>query len=84
MPDPGPPSEFGGKVRPNRVQPPPHEPTASEKLMLLYTTGDETGATDPVPTVFEGLLPEDEQTRLRREAGDLDRGQVWDEMVSGG
>jgi hypothetical protein len=83
MPDPGPPSEFGGKIQRNGVQPPPHEPTASEQLSLMYRTGDLTGATDDVPTVFEGLLPEEEQVRLMREAGLLDKGQIWEELNNG-
>ena len=61
MPGDGPPSELGGKVMRNRVQPPPHEPTSSERLMLGYTTGDETGATGPDGGVaFAGLLPLDQ------------------------
>lgn len=80
MPDPGPPSEFGGKIQPNGVMPPPHEPTPSEQLSLGYRTGDATGRTGVVPTVWEGLLPAKEQEELRRQAGDLDKGQVWEEM----
>jgi len=61
MPGAGAPSEFGGKVRLNRTQPPPHEPTASEKLMLGYTTGDETGDKRPDKgEAFSGILPLDE------------------------
>jgi hypothetical protein len=82
MPDAFGPSEFGGKARTNRVQPPPHQPTASEQLMLLYTTGDESG--ESVPDNGEAmtwLLPYEQQVALRRDAGDLDKGQVWDEMT---
>lgn len=75
-------SEFGGKVQKNRVQPPPHVPTPSERLMLLYTTGDESGLTDPDPNgdVMMGLLPEDVQRQIRQDEGALDKGQVWDEV----
>lgn len=81
MPDPYPPSEFGGKGRRNRTQPAPHEPTASEKLMLTYTTGDDTGESNPDGgEVFAGLLPEAEQRALRQQAGDLKKGEIWEEM----
>lgn len=75
-------SEFGGKVQKNRVQPSPHVPTPSERLMLLYTTGDESGLTDPDPNgdVMMGLLPEAEQRQIRQDEGVLDKGQVWDAM----
>lgn len=81
------PSEFGGgPMRRNRIQPPPHQPTASEKLMLQYTTGDPTGVLDPdlEGAAFEGLLPYKQQEEIRRAAGDLDKGQVWDELVQKG
>ena len=81
MPDPYKASEFGGKVRRNRTQPPPHEPTASEKLMLGYTTGDESGEANPDDGLaFSGLLSLEEQTRLREQAGDLKKGEIWEEM----
>lgn len=81
----GPPSEFGGKAQKNRVQPPPHEPTASEKMMLLYTTGDDTGTKDPDKNgeSFDGLLPYDEQLQLRIAEGVMEKGQIWEEMQSG-
>lgn len=42
------PSEFSGRpVRRNGTHGPPHEPTVSEALSLVYRTGDETGALDP-------------------------------------
>lgn len=51
-------TEFGGSPQRNRVQPPPHEPTASEQLMLGYTTGDESGESPPDNgEAFDGLLP---------------------------
>lgn len=85
MPDALPPSEFGGKVRLNRTQPSPHEVTPSERLMLTYTTGDETGNSDPDDgEAFSGLLPLDEQAELRQ--ADIDAqgyGSVWEEMTGG-
>lgn len=83
MPDDlGPASEFGGKVQKNRVQPIPHVPTPSERLMLLYTTGDESGLTNPDPNgdVMDGLLPEEVQRGLRESEGVLAKGQVWEEI----
>ncbi len=87
MPDAlGPASEFGGKVQRNRVQPPPHVPTPSERLMLMYTTGDESGLTDPDPAnvVFTGFLPELEQRAAMQAAGLLDKGQEWEALVQQG
>lgn len=88
MPDRLAPSEFGGKVGKNRVQPLPHLPTSSEALMLLYTTGAEsgvnpyTGLREPDNgEAFNGLLPEKVQRALREQAGDLKKGEVWDELV---
>ena len=75
------PSEFGGKVQRNGVQPFPHEPTASEKLSLVYRTGSEAGDAKPDGGVaFAGLLPTREQRAIREAMGDMDKGQVWDEM----
>ena len=63
MPGAGPPSEFGGRQQVNRVQPPPHEPTASERLMLVYTTGDESGALAPDKgEAFNGLIANEQRT----------------------
>ena len=87
MPDAlGPPSEFGGRVRKNRVQPPPHVPTPSERLMLMYTTGDESGLTDPDKNgdVMAGFLPDEEQRAIAQAAGLLDKGQEWDALVQQG
>lgn len=87
MPDAlGPASEFGGKVGRNRVQPAPHVPTPSERLMLMYTTGDESGLTDPDPNgdVWTGFLPEEEQRAIRQAEGALDKGQEWDAIVQQG
>lgn len=83
MPDAlGPASEFGGKVQKNRVQPPPHVPSPSERLMLLYTTGDESGRSNPDPNsdIMMGLLPEDEQRAIRKAEGVLDVGQEWERI----
>lgn len=83
MPDAlGPASEFGGKVQKNRVQPSPHVPTPSERLMLLYTTGDESGLTNPDPNgdVMQGLLPEEKQRALREAEGVLVKGQDWERI----
>lgn len=75
MPDTHPPSEFGGKVMKNRIQPPitpagqkGHTPTPSEEVMLTYTTGDPTGLTAPDNgEAWEGLLPIDKVEPVVRE-----------------
>lgn len=78
------PSEFGGSPQRNGVQPFPHEPTASEKLSLLYRTGSEAGdAVVDDGSAFDGLLPYAEQLKARQDAGDMDKGQVWEEMQGG-
>lgn len=79
-------SEFGGKVQKNRVQPPPHSPTPSERLMLLYTTGDESGLTDPAKhsEPMEGLLPADVQRAIREGEGVLVKGQEWERIQAEG
>lgn len=78
MPDPYPPSEFGGKTGANGFQPtPPHVPEAFEKLRSIYTTGDDS-LTKPLDTehaVMQGLLPEKEQRRIREEQGLFEVGQ---------
>lgn len=79
-----PPGEFDGKTQRNGIQPFPHEPTASEKLSLVYRTGLEDG--DALPdggAAFSGLLPTKEQLAIREAMGDMDKGQVWDEMING-
>lgn len=79
-----PPSEFGGKVQgPNGIQPLPHQLTASEKLRLGYRTGqdEDRNARPDGATAFNGLLPEDIQRALREEAGDMEKGQVWAQML---
>lgn len=79
MPDNiGPASEFGGKVQKNRIQPLPHTPDPSERLMLLYTTGDESGISMPDnDEAFSGLLPYEEQYAKRAAEGAFDKGQVY-------
>lgn len=74
-------SEFGGKAKTNGVQPAPHVPDASERLMLLYT-GGEGGRTDHL--AFTGLIPLERQIALRQAEGALDKGQVWEELVAKG
>lgn len=74
-------SEFGGKVQRNRVQPAPHVPDESERMMLVYTTGDDSGKTDPDNgETFAGLLPEEKVIALREPTGVFKKGQVWDEL----
>jgi hypothetical protein len=80
-------SEFGGKPLKIGVQPSPHQPTSSERLMNLYRTGEEIGPVSEVPDsggVFAGLLPEDTQEETRIAEGALDKGQVWKELADGG
>jgi hypothetical protein len=77
------PSEFGGSgVQRNGVFPAPHVPTPSEQLGLIYRTGDPSGLSDldDENAVWTGLLPAAEQKAIRQAAGDLDVGQVWDQM----
>lgn len=82
MPEQMPPSEFGGRPMRNGVQPPPHIPTASERLSLTYRTGDESGQVkeDSEGVIMSGLLPKRVQEEIRKSAGDLDKGEVWDEL----
>jgi hypothetical protein len=76
-----PPSEFGGKPQHNKVQPPPHVPKPSERLMLEYTTGDQSGRTDPdAGEVFAGLRTAETQRAEREAAGLFEKGQVWEEL----
>lgn len=77
-----PPSEFGGKVGKHGIQPLPHRLTSSEMLRLGYRTGQDTDRNaNAGPEAFNGLLPHDIQLALRTEAGDMEKGQVWSEMV---
>lgn len=56
MPAEGPPSEFGGKIGKNTVYPKPTDVlSSSEKLRLIYLTGQEEDSTAPVrPGTFQG------------------------------
>lgn len=79
MPDPLPPSEFGGKVQKNRIQPPAtpeggagHQPSVSEQLLLMYTTGqieDSTRDPEKLGESFQGLLTYEEQLQKRIDEG---------------
>jgi len=75
-------SEFEGTgVQKNGVFPPPHIPTPSERLSLLYRTGDESGSTDPDNgEVWNGLVSEQTQTARRQAEGVLDKGQEWEKL----
>jgi hypothetical protein len=79
-------SEFGGRVQRNGVQPPPHTPTASERLGLIYRTGDETGTLplDNEGVIMSGLNPRKVQEQIRQQAGDLNKGEVWEEILQRG
>lgn len=78
-------SEFEGRGnQTNGVMPPPHSPTASEQLGLLYRTGDATGATlkDAEGVVFRGLLPYEEQLALRQVEGVMAKGiKPYEELL---
>lgn len=75
-------SEFGGTgVQRNGVFPPPHVPDPSERLSLLYRTGDESGLTDPDDgEVFSGLRSAATQTSVRKAEGVLEKGQEWERL----
>lgn len=73
-------SEFGGVEGP--VQPPPHIPTPSEQLSLIYRTGDPSGAT-PADSgeIFGGLRTEAAQRAAKEAAGALSKGEAYEEML---
>lgn len=49
--------------------------------MLLYTTGDASGQSNPDKgETFAGLLPADIQRGIREAEGVMTKGQVWEEM----
>lgn len=74
-------SEYGGSDTKTGVQPSPHVPTPSERLSLLYRTGDESGLTDPDNgEVFSGLRTEATQRQLRQAEGVLEKGQEWERL----
>lgn len=56
MPAEGPPSEFGGKIGKNTVYPKPADAlSSSDKLRLIYLTGQEEDSIAPVrPGTFQG------------------------------
>jgi hypothetical protein len=73
VPDSMPPSEMGGKVQRNTIQPPQtpsgmrgHSPTAIETQRLALHTGQDIDSTRDFDTgeAFNGLLPEVEQRAL--------------------
>ena len=68
------------------VQPVPHVPTPSERLRLLYLTGDESGLSpvDDRNDIWSGTLPIEEQTSIRAAEGVLERGQVWEDLLTEG
>lgn len=76
-------SEFGGNgVNKGGVFPSPHVPTPSERLSLLYRTGDESGLTDPDGgEVFSGLRSVETQTAIRTAEGVMEKGQEWDRLT---
>lgn len=74
-------SEFGGVA--GLVQPPPHIPTAAEKLSLTYRTGDPSGrTTEDVPEIFGGLRTEVAQRVAMEAAGAFVKGTVADELAA--
>jgi hypothetical protein len=74
-------SEYGGSDSKTGVQPSPHVPTPSERLSLLYRTGDESGLTDPdAGEVFSGLRTAKTQRAIRAAEGVLDKGQEWERL----
>ena len=75
-------SEYGGKgVQKNGVYPSPHVPTESERLSLLYRTGDESGLTDPDNgEVWSGLRSAETQRQVRAAEGHFDKGQEWEKL----
>jgi hypothetical protein len=84
MPDRGPATEFGGKViKRHGVQPPPHVPTPSERLSLLYRTADESGIPDvDAGDAFNGTLPGPEQLAIRAAEGVFAKGEEWERIQS--
>lgn len=81
MPDQFPPSEFGGKINDKGIQPPPHAPTASERLTMVYRTGTESGVGSLDTDVWGGLRPEARQRAIRAAEGALAKGQTWETLT---
>jgi hypothetical protein len=76
------PSEFGGRIQRNGIQPLPHIPTASEKLSLMYRTGDVDGSKEPDGGLsFSGLIPADQLLAIREAEGvSFEKGQEWERI----
>ena len=76
-------TEFGGKVQRNGVQPPPHVPTANERLSLTYRTGDPSGRTDPDDgEIFAGLRTTAAQRAAMEAAGAFVKGTEADRLLA--
>lgn len=74
-------SEFGGV--PGLVQPPPHIPTPSEQLSLIYRTGDPSGLTPPDDgSIWAGLRQEQAQRAAREAEGAFVVGEEADALLN--
>jgi hypothetical protein len=75
-------TEFGGKPTKVGIQPPPHVPTPSEQLSLLYRTGDPSGQSpiDSNGDIWFGLRSADVQRAAREAEGAMEKGQRADEL----
>lgn len=85
MPDAFGPSEMGGKNTKNIVMPPAtptgatgHTPTPGERLGLYYRTMREDALGTQDVDLWHGLLTVDEQTKVMKNAGLLDKGVSLD------
>lgn len=68
----------------NGVQPSPHIPDPSERLMLAYTTGDDSGLSDPDDGLaFAGMIDESAQREARVAEGvQFEGGEVYQELLT--
>jgi hypothetical protein len=75
-------TEFGGKPNALGIQPPPHVPTPSEQLSLIYRTGDPSGQSpiDSEHAVWMGLRVEAVQRASMEASGALVKGQTAEEL----
>ena len=75
-------SEFGGRPNAVGIQPPPHVPTTSEQLSLLYRTGDPSGQSplDLNGDIWMGLRSEDVQRAAREAEGAFVVGERAEEL----